>query len=203
MLKPIECKVLDGGRVLTCEGRLSFVRFLQEGDPEKDGKYGAAIMFPPDSDLTLLKGAIAAEAKAKAPGGKVPAGFKNPILDMYTLQNKDIEDEAEHNTEWKGWKLIRCNSKFKPTVVDSQLKDVTDPAQIYPGRWARFSVAPRFYAKSDVKEAAKDGVALYLTAVMLLRNDTPTFKSGGPDLAKDFSGVAPQEDASKADDFDL
>lgn len=92
------------------------------GDP----KYSLVAVFPKSTDLTVLKQAASAAAKARWPQG-IPRNFRSPFNDG---------DNA--NPDWgevfKNAVYIRLSSKFQPALVDASKGEITNPDDVYSGQ---------------------------------------------------------------------
>lgn len=157
--------------VMTAEGRLSYPNILKPGiQTTPDGitkeKYSTSLLFPKDTDLSVLQEAIDLAAKAKFGNDykkKYPK-FKLPLLSVsdYPAIGVDAQEFP--------W-LIRTSADpqhGKPDVINLQKLPVTAPDQVYAGRWAILTVTVFAYDK-----AGNRGVSLGLHNVLLLRDDEP------------------------------
>lgn len=169
-------------------GRLSFPALFeparnQDGSP--GDKYQLTILLPPDYDTAPLVKALADAAVEKwgADKSKWPKGLRGPKEVI-----RDAADKSHLAGYADGWKFISLKSKNKPGIVDAMKADVTDPREVYAGRWAR--VSARAYAYDNVLK----GVGFALGNVQLLQHDAPF--SGGGRAQDDFDAVAESLGAS-------
>ena len=152
-------------------GRLSFPHVFEPNAREFGGKYQVTLLLPPEYDFGPLKQAMkeAAIEKFGPDQSKWPRGMRGP---------KDIIrpcEEKSHLTGYApGWHFITAASVDRPGVVDSLLQEVTDPREVYAGRWAMISV--NVYAFSNVKH----GVTLGLQNIQLRQHDDPFTKRVRP-----------------------
>lgn len=191
-----KCTLTSTGKrieVLTAEGRLSYPNLLQPGtqtnpDGSTKERYSTSLLFPVGTDISALEEAIDLAAKAKFGNDykkKYPK-FKLPILAVSDYPAIGVDAEAFPT-------LIRTSADpqyGKPDVVNMKLAPVTDPGQVYAGRWARITVTVFAYDK-----AGNRGVSLGLNNVQLLRDDEP-LGGGRVKANKQFDVVGTSDNAS-------
>lgn len=187
------------GDIFSGPVRLSFPNIFEPGKPGDsggEGKYGAAILFPPGTDMALFeqtwtKTARAAFANNWTPEGK-PVGLHLPFHDQ--------ADKAYSAKPLAGYTpgaiYFSATSKFKPVVVDTRLQPITDPAKVYPGVWA--FVTMNVYSYKNLKT----GVAFGLQQLMIIADDTKLGGGGGGNPKEAFAGVTITAQANVAAKFD-
>jgi hypothetical protein len=157
----LKATLLDTGDIVTPAGRLMYGAFFEprvmkgETDMSK-AKYSATLLLPAKADLTAIE-----EAIEEASAGK-KGKWRHPLLD--TADNERLAEYAEEFPVF-----IRCNSKYRPDVIDRHKESVrqeNESDEVYNGRWARFTVRPFFYDAQMNK-----GVSLGLQNVQLLQHD--------------------------------
>lgn len=186
------------GDIFSGPVRLSFPNIFEPGKPGDeggDGKFGAAVLFPPGTDMTLFQEAWTRTARAAFPNNWTPDG--KPVN-----LHLPFHDQAEKAYSAKplagytpGAVYFSATSKFKPVVVDTRLQPVTDPSKIYPGVWAFVTMNVYSYKNK------KTGVAFGLQQLMVLADDT-RLGGGGGDPKQAFAGVTITAQADVASKFD-
>jgi hypothetical protein len=189
------CHVTKFGNVITCQGRMMYPTFfepsLPKGETDRDkAKYQGTLIFPVGADLKALAQAVEDAAIEKwGPSYKEKHKVRKPF-------GKAEDQPKMSGTAEEFPVFIRANSKDRPQVVSAAGKPVTEEQseEVYPGRWARFSV--RAYAY-DHPTGGK-GVSLGLQNVQLLDNDE-RLAGARPQASDEFS---PVEGASEGADTD-
>jgi len=182
-------------------GRLSYP-YLIEPNPKAQNKagkvkYTTSILLPPGVDLTVVRDAVRDLAKEKF-GDKLAdevfmRKFKQPFLKA-----------EEHMTGFEGWTLVRLSSLYKPGLVDHTGTPVSEPREVYAGRWAFLSVNPFGYDTDGNR-----GVSLGVVNVQLLEHDEPLAGSGvkaETEFGKvelDNAGIAPVTAAAPKTSADI
>ena len=116
----------DDGSTLSPEFRVSFPKLFQA---DEYGKFSLSMLFDKNTtDFSVLEKIIAAKIKEVWPKGKPKKEFLFPILDG------DDSDREEH--ENKMYINGKCG-KYRPGIVDSNLCEITDESEFYPGCYAR------------------------------------------------------------------
>ncbi len=186
-----ECKITSQGngngvKVLTAKGRLSYPYLFS---PNKDEKYSASLLFPKSADLSALKEAI--ELAAKETFGpdylkKYPK-LKRPILN--TAESPAIGVDADEFPVFIRTSTKAAADKPAPQVVDHAKNPVTDPRDVYAGRWARLSIVIKGYDRDGNK-----GVTCYLNNVQVLEHGE-RLGGGSASAADEFEAVAIDDSA--------
>ena len=172
-------------KLMTPVFRVSFPHLFRPSDNKtEDGKakYQLSMLFPPGTDLALLKKA-ARECAEQHFNGKIPPRLKTPFLDAGTYEYEGYEP---------GWTLIRVSTTTKPGVVDQNVQPIIDEAEFYPGCWARATVTVYGWTFKG-----NNGVSFGLQNVQKIKDDD-SFGGGRRKAEDDF---APVEGASTGDDI--
>jgi len=148
--------------IRTAKGRLSYPYLFS---PNKDNKYSASLLFPKNADLSALEAAI--ESAAKETFGpdyakKYPK-LKKPIL--RTADSPAIGADPEAFPFFIRASTKAAADKPGPQVVDHDVAPVTDPREVYAGRWAILSIVVKGYDRDGNK-----GVTCYLGNVQVLEH---------------------------------
>lgn len=149
-------KELKPTRVITGKVRLSYVHVFEKwaAKEEDTPKYSVQIMVDKDDKKLLkkLEAAIeAAQEEGKAMwGGKIPRKIKLPLR-----VGEDERDEEEYQDVI----FFNASSNNKPGVIDLDKIEITDPADLYSGCYARVSL--NFYPF----KGAQNGVAVGLNNI--------------------------------------
>ena len=164
-------------KIIIGPGRMSFPALFepaknQDGTP--GDKYQVTLLLPPDFDTGPMVEALNAAAAEKWGNDKSkwPKTLRGPKLVIRDASEK------EHLAGYEpGWKFVALKTKNQPGIVDAMKNEITDPREVYAGRWAR--VSARAYAYDNVLK----GVGFALQNVQLLQHDNPF--GGGAGRAKD------------------
>lgn len=174
---------------ITCRGIITFgaiaKKWKQKDKKDDDGQFALTLIFPPDSDLSLIQTAAGDAAKEKF-GGKAK-GLKTPFL---KAEEKLDTDRMPENFDPAGWTMVRANTYTqRPGVIFSNGTPVPEDEimdEVYNGRWARMSVRPKAY-----DQEANKGVKFYLHNIQLLEEGEKWPSSGGRTAPEDeFEMVA-------------
>lgn len=186
-------RLLDNGNILTCPVRLSWPNLYKPGKPmnkEAEGKYGATLLFPPQSvgiDFTPMLSEINKVLAAKFAQHYVPqtgqyAGVYTPF--------RDQAEKIKHEGYTPGSYFVTATSRFKPSnslgAVDSRMNPIVDENRVYPGVWA--ICALNVYDFGISPPQPKKGVSFGLQSVMIIADDL-RLGGGGSDPATDFANV--------------
>lgn len=190
--------VRPNGNVFTGPVRLSFVNLFKPGKPGTDGgegKFGAALLFPPGTDMKLFADTWTREARAAFPNNWDPNG--NPIG-----LHSPFHDQAEKAYAAKplagytpGAIFFNVSSKFKPVVVDASQNLVVEESKAYPGVWAFCALNVYSYKNKKI------GIGFGLQTVMLIADDSKLAGGGGNPQA-DFGNVQISAQTNMAAKFD-
>lgn len=184
-------------KVITPPFRLSFPT-LPPMSPKKDEQtgretYPIVMLLPPGTDLAPFHGALKQAVVDKyGPDVKNWPRIKRKASDV-VLKFDEYNEQSRKPLpgDWTGWFKINATGSVKmpPDVfhngrnADGSLLRVTNPAEIYGGRWARAVLNAYFY---DTKTG--NGVTFGLNSVQLLKHDTSF--GGRSNAANDFSDDA-------------
>ena len=199
------CRSSVDDNIITAKGRMDWP-FLVEPNSKakgKDGKlkYQLSLLFPPGTDLKLLKDAAGAAAIEAFGAEKVKElmGLNRFNVPFHDAFEKSRSEKNPAGDEWrKGWTLVRSASLMKPGVVGPNGVDIYADAEvdfgmmIYAGRWATASLKPNAYPPID---GGKHGVTFWLQNVQLLDHDD-RIGGGGVRAEDEFSAVDTGETAS-------
>ena len=180
------------GKIIFGPGRLSFPQLFERGSEEYGAKYGTTILLPPELDLTPIKHALLEVAIEKwgTDKKKWPKMRTTPATVIKRCEDKDLFSGA-----FPDWHFINLSSKDQPGVIDANLRDVTDPREAYPGRWAMISANAYVWDNSFGK-----GVSLGLNNVQLRKHDDPLGGRARPqDEFDDYSEAMDDDDEEDED----
>jgi hypothetical protein len=171
-------------KIMTPEFRVAFARvFTPDENENGDKKFSLVAMFSPGTDLTVLRKAAAAVARAKW-GDKIPEGLRSPFKDS----GKKTNSEGElYDGFVEGGIHMTFSTKFQPGIVDAQRVDIIDESDFYSGCFARATV--NAYAYKHPKSGP--GVAFGLNNLQKTRDGDPFGTRTNP--ADDFDSL-PQGD---------
>jgi hypothetical protein len=171
--------------IRTPKFRMAFANLIT---PTADSKgklsWNTAALFPIDSDMKELRAEAQRLAEEKW-GKNIPANLILPFADGNTKGridgNGQFRPYAGHeNTIVMNFKRLETTKNGKnepPTIVGANPKTiVSDPKEVYSGRWARAIVNGFVY---DV--AGNKGVSFGLNHIQLLDHDTPLGTSNRPE----------------------
>jgi hypothetical protein len=136
-----------GVKVIIGPGRLSYPHLLKAQDGENGPRFSTAILLPPETDVSKLNAALKAAFvekfgpdQAKWPKGqnvRTPDKVIRKAEEVYSTKT----NERTYGSEFDGWYVVNvsCNADNPPEVVDAMVEPVTNPREVYAGRWARIS----------------------------------------------------------------
>ena len=133
--------ISNNTKVITGKVRFSYANVWEPKSINGgDEKYSVSLIIPKNDTKTIndIKKAIEVakqDGKAKF-GGRIPANLKTPLRDG-DIDRPD--DEA-----YKDSYFINANSKYKPQIVDKNVKPILDQSEVYSGCYGRASIT--FYA---------------------------------------------------------
>ena len=154
--------------LITPEFRAAFISlFRATSMKQADGtdsapKYSIRAVFPPKSDLSVMKKAAQVAATEKW-GDKLPKTLRNPFRLNEELDNPVVGIGDD-------WIIVSfsANADRRPGLVGPSNQDIADDADVYSGAWYRAQVNAYAYDKAGNK-----GVAFGLSNVQKLRDDDP------------------------------
>jgi Protein of unknown function (DUF2815) len=200
-------------RLRTVPFRMSFPCLppMPPREDEETGRktYPLTMLFPPGTDQKPFREALRQAmvhkfGPDKTSWPKIKRTVDDVIVD-FEQYNEDSKTPLPGN--WAGWIKISANAvvsdSMKPPAVvgpilgaDGTFPVITDPREIYGGRWARATIeAYYFNAKNK-----NSGVTFGLSNVQLLKPDT-RFGGDRPAAEKDFDEVR-GEMAGEGDAFE-
>lgn len=151
--------------------RMSFPKLFEPEDTDGGPRYKANFLYPPGTDFKKFEDALydVFEEMFGKDEKKWPRGRNDRTPDMV------VRDCTEKDYEGykAGWRFIVAGSKDPVGIVDAQRNHVTNPREVYGGRWCRISVTVRAYDNKS------KGVGVYLNSVQLLDHDEQ-FGGRGP-----------------------
>lgn len=188
--------------VNTPEFRASFPALLKAEINKLNGKneFTVTALFPKGADLSVLK-AAAKDVMAEKFGPdstKWPTLANNPFKDQgeRTVKNKDgtvlvgpdgkpvLQPGCEAGAIYMTFK---SNETLPPGVVDANVQDIINPAEIYNGMYGRASVRAFYYPKVPTP-GIKPGISFGLQNFQKTRDGEP-LGGGRTKPAQDFSKV--------------
>jgi Protein of unknown function (DUF2815) len=174
-------------RIITPEFRVSFPHVFkpQAPKPKDTPKYSITMLFPkgvelkgtsPDGEPRTLKEVMRnAKVAAFGPDKDEWPELESPVNDGDDPKYADKEGYKGH------WVIKASTSQDqKPSVVDREMNVITDPAELYPGCYARAYVFAR-----DWEYMGKKGIQFILDHVQKTRE------------GKSFGGKKPVEQVFK------
>lgn len=164
--------------VMTPEFRVSFPNVFRPGKALQEGakpKYSLTMLFPKGADLSKLKAAAkgAAVDKWGADEKKWPKNLRLPFRD---------QGEKEFEGYEEGAIFINATSSNKPGLVDSQVQDIIEEHEFYPGCYARATVRAFAY-----DQAGNRGISFGLQNVQKTKDGEPL--GGRTRPSDDFEAV--------------
>lgn len=161
--------LLASGNIRSPRGKLSYP-YLFSPQPPRRGevqkpdakpKYTTTLLLPPDVDLTIARNAVRDTAKEK---------FGDRLSDELFMKKFKLPfiKAEEVMKDFNGWTVLRLSSVNKPGIVDHMGRAVTEPREVYAGRWAFVSINPFAYDREGNR-----GVSFGVVNVQLLEHDTP------------------------------
>lgn len=158
----------DGlGKVtLTPEFRMSFVHLFETVvDMQDRNVYEITMLFPKNTDLSILKTANSDLIKNKFPDEatrkQVIQQLRNPFRDG-DLPNGEGNIYDGYPGNW----YVRAWTKSRPKVIDSGKMDILDSSEIYSGCWGRATIQPFYYNTKGNK-----GISYFINVVQKIRDD--------------------------------
>ncbi len=167
---------------ITAKGIITFAaiakKWKNRDKKDDDGQFALTLIFPPDTDLSLIQTAAANAAKEKF--GQKAKGLKNPFL---KAEEKLDAERLPESFDPTGWTMVRANTYTQrpgvifangTTVPEDELMD-----EVYNGRWARMSIRPHAFDNES------KGVKFYLHNIQLLEEGDAWPMTGGRTAPED------------------
>ncbi len=176
--------------IITPKFRCSFPWLFEAQPPMQPGgpaMYSVVMLFPKETDLTLLKSAASAAVNAMWPDkAKRPANFRTPFRNG---------DEKQLDG-YPGCIYVTAKSKTRPGVVDQNVKPIMSQEVLYPGCWCIAQVTVYAYSKSG-----NAGVGFGLSNIQKVADGEPfTARSKPEDVFKAVAGAQKSAAAKTAAD---
>lgn len=192
-------RVLDNGLIFSGPVRLAFVNLFRPAkpnEPGKEGKYGAALLFPPGTSMAVFSQAWTQAAKEAFPQNWDANG--NPV--GLHLPFHDQAEKAVGAKPYAGYTpgaiTFAVSSKFKPTIVDGNQNPIVDEDRVYAGCWAYVAMNTYKYGPPQPKK----GISFGLQSVMFLADDQK-LAGGGVDPKQAFGHVVLTAQSNIAEKF--
>lgn len=179
------CHETSTGNIITPKGVVFYAQYLTEPHENDQGKlkYNLELCFPPETDLKLLKNAMAKVALENLDGDREAA---KKYVEQRFLDPNGLESGKPRGKEFTGWVMIRASSDYMPDFIYPNGKKCPAESlknECYSGRWLRATVNPYWY-----NVGKKRGVSLGLQNIQLLDQGTPIgFKK--PEGEDEFGAV--------------
>jgi hypothetical protein len=179
-------------RVTTPEFRASYPHVFKpsgmNNKPNAPKKYSITMLFPKSVDISSVKAAMK-QAVIQSYGedkSKWPKDLENPITDGDAPKNADKEGYPGH------WAIKASSGEDqKPSVVNQNVEPILNPADFYPGCYARASLLAYVWDNEFGR-----GIGFILDHVQKLR-DGKSF-SGKPSVEQVFSRVDSVDDDAES-----
>lgn len=178
----------DSTNIVIGPVRISFPHLFVPKSPKgsDNPQYSCMCVFDPKTKegkkmLAQISGAIeAAEEEGASKLEKTPIKKQRRPL-------KDGDDEFPGDPYFDGKKILQCNNKKQPDVVNKKREPITDEDETYPGMWAYVHVNMFAY-----NSGGGVGVSASLQNVMKVKDDDRLDSRVSADKA--FAGVSFDED---------
>lgn len=166
-----------------------FPNLFEPGLPDDNGirYYETDLLFSPEAQKTAeyaaMKKVMAEAANEKWPKdkpSKVRSAFR-PAPEKVREKNGEPYYPAD---QFAGWELVRVKTKQKPGIVDGQLREITDPSEVYAGALVRCTVNPNAYSVKG-----NSGVSFWLNNVQKVGDSAPLSGGSRARPEDDFSPV--------------
>lgn len=176
------------GDLLTGPVRLAFDTLFELPQPTaqmQNPKYGAAILFTPYADFSLIY-----EEYYNICAQNFADRYDAATQQYYGLHSpfRDQAEKAKFGGFTPGCVFMTVTSKYKPPVVDARGNPIVDPSKVYPGVWAICGINAYANLPDRQNPAKKIGVGFGLQSVMIIGDDTK-FGGGAPDANKMFAAA--------------
>ena len=184
-----------GEKFITPRGRILYPKVFETDTTGqfKDNKYKLQICFDKSDRAVMEQVKLARAACLKLAGQVWPTLSPEQLKDV-ALPFHDGDKKGKEG--YGGTVYITAKSKFRPGVVDKNVKEILDPGEVYSGMWGKCSVTPFTY------ELPKKGVSYFLGNLQKL-SDGDRIGGGGSDPAEDFTAEGGSETEPFVDDDDI
>lgn len=150
--------------------RMSFPHLFKPQETDGGPKYQSNFLFPPGYKWGPFEDAMdEAMESLFGPRKNWPKGRTDRLPDE-VIRDATEKDYAGYK---KGWTFIKASSKDPVGIVDAVRDEVTNPRDVYGGRWCRISVTVKAYDNKS------KGIGVYLNSVQVLDHDEQ-FGGRGP-----------------------
>lgn len=139
---------------------------------DSDPKYSLCILIPKEDEECIKKIRNAIE-EVRVKGADI---FKDIPVEYLKLPLCDGNDKALENVEFYNHFYINASTKFKPGVVDKDLKSITNPEEVYSGCYGRVSIS--FY---PYKQGDRAGIGCCLLNVQKLEDGERLYNVSSPE----------------------
>jgi len=168
-------------KITTGKGRLCYTQNLFKPD-EKDS-YSILLLIPKSDTATINAIKKVLEAFKKDSKAEAKWGSKWLASMKYPLRDGDAEKDTEASPEFKDHYYLNANTYTKPGIVDANVQEIIDPADIYSGCYGRISIVPAAFNTDGNR-----GIKFYLNNVQKMADGEKL--GGGPSRASDdFTAV--------------
>jgi len=155
----------EATRLRVGPGRLSFPNLIEPKETARGDRFGTTLLLPPDYDTRFITEACLDLCKATWGNNPKswPANARKPEAVV-----RDAGEKQHLAGYLPGWRFISMISSEQPGIVGFDPSQViTNPKEVYAGRWAKISCRPFVY---QMREGV--GVSLGLNNVQLLKHDS-------------------------------
>ena len=191
----------DTVTLTTCRAVLSYPHLKEPAINDKNvERFEVQLVFEPEGDLGPLKQLVLDCAQANIPDFKT-AKWRKPLKDAGAKTDTDKTDD-ENWPYLPGRKFIVARSKFRPTLVDNDVKEVglsRIPEVFYPGCIVLAEVSCWYYPEKK-NPPSMQGISFNIHSLQRVGKGRKLSKIGGADVSKIYTKVA--EDESAEDAFD-
>lgn len=134
-------------------------------NPNAKGKYGITLLIP-KSDTATMEALRAAENEAKEIGKNTKFDGRIPTNLTSIIHDGDTEQDLEKYPEFEGHWYMAVRSDRKPVIVDQNVQEIFDAAEVYSGCWVKASVNAYPF-----NFEGKKGISFGLNAIQKVRDD--------------------------------
>lgn len=151
MVEKTTSKIKKGRTLISPEATAIFVYVWEPRESMNEGgaaQYSVSLLFKKKQDLTALRKAVATAAIEKFGTGAIKDGV---LTSKYKDPFREADDMENPIPGYSGGVFITAKSKTKPGIVDTDLEQITDPMDFYPGCVCRASIVPFAFDKKGSK----------------------------------------------------
>lgn len=191
---------LEDGKLFSGPVRLAFPNLFKprevKGQQGGEGKYGASLLFPLGTDMTIFSQAWVALAREKFPKNWDNQGNSTGLHSPFHDQKEKAFGPKPLSGYTPGAIYFNIISQFKPQIVDINMNPIVEESRVYPGVWAFVSMNAYSYGPPQ----PKSGVAFGLQSVMIIADDQK-LGGGASDPRQDFKNITMTAQSNIADKF--